>query len=570
MYQILCDNNPILDLRDDSLIVTNPQVSLEVNTVGNASFTIYNTHPYYGVMQKLKSVFEIRDDIGVIFRGRMTEDTLDFDNGKAVDLEGAMAFFNDSVIRPFAFPEDFEENEGYIAAAESGNVVAFLLGWFIDQHNAQVQDWQKLKLGNVTVADPNNYITRSSTEYASTWETIKSKLFESALGGYLCIRYEDDGNYIDYVSEFELTNTQAIEFGENLLDLTKNTDATATYSAIIPLGADIEDANGKKNRLTIADRADGEVSGDIIKSGDTIYSLRAVEAYGWKYAPTSETTWDDVTESSNLLTKGVEWLVTHGMMFSNSIEVSAVDLHITDGEIQSFRIYRNIPVRSAPHGLDETYQLTKLKIDILNPQNTKITVGATRLTLTDSTNKQQAGTVTRIEKAEKDIEETRNSITSIAHNVVIEQQTSIVNSCTEILMAALDSYVLTSDYDQYRETVSTELELMAGQLLITNTTLTEEITNVDGDMQSKFNALYEWISIAGGSMTFGSSDSVITLEVSKDAILFKNNEVEFGSWDGENFYTGNIIIRLNEKAQFGNISYVPRTSGHVSVLWVGD
>ena len=115
-----------LDLRDEKLIVLNPKCKLKVNTVGEASFTIHKRHPYYGQLKKLKSIFEIADEIGVIFRGRMTNDSLDFHNGKAVDLEGAMAFLNDSYIEPFKFPEDFLEDNNYNS---SSNVIEFFLGY---------------------------------------------------------------------------------------------------------------------------------------------------------------------------------------------------------------------------------------------------------------------------------------------------------------------------------------------------------------------------------------------------------------------------------------------------------
>jgi hypothetical protein len=194
MYQVLCDGYPLLDYRDNDLILVAPKVKLAANKVGEASFTIYKNHPYYGNLKHARSVVEISDEIGVIFRGRITGDTVDFDNGKAVDLEGALAYFNDSVVRPFEFPKDVERNTEYIAASKSGNVIQFFLKWLIDRHNEQVQDFQEFKLGRVTVTDPNNYLYRSSTDYTNTWETLKSKLFDSALGGYLCIRYEADGN----------------------------------------------------------------------------------------------------------------------------------------------------------------------------------------------------------------------------------------------------------------------------------------------------------------------------------------------------------------------------------------
>ncbi len=240
MYQVKVDGHPLLDLRDEKLILFNPKVKMEVNTVGEGSFTIFKNHPYYDKIKRLKSVFEVRDEIGAIFRGRMTDDTIDFDNGKAIDLEGLMAFFNDSIIAPYNFPEDFLEDAEYITAAESGNVVEFFLNWLIEHHNSQVEPFQRFKLGVVTVSDPNNYLSRSDTEAQHTWDVLKSKLFDSALGGYLCIRYEDDGNYIDYLSEFTLVNTQEIEFGKNLLDLKHGTKGSETYSAIIPIGAEIE------------------------------------------------------------------------------------------------------------------------------------------------------------------------------------------------------------------------------------------------------------------------------------------------------------------------------------------
>lgn len=400
MYRLTCDSIPLLDYRDDELILVNPRIKLEVNTVGEGSFTIYKNHPHYDSLKKLKSVFEASDDNGVIFRGRATGDTVDFDLGKQVDLEGAMAYFNDSVVRPFDFPVDFQNDANYIKAAQNGNVIAFFLGWLIDNHNSQVQDFQKMKLGNVTVADPNNYIVRSNSDYASTWETLKGKLFDSALGGYLCIRYEADGNYIDYLAEFTETNEQEIVYGENLLDLKSETEASEIYSAIIPIGA---------LGLTLEGLADGNVTDDIVKSGDTLYSKKAVAEYGWIYAPTAETTWDDVTDDVNLRRKGAEWL-TSGTVAKNAIEASAVDLHFTDKQVESLRIYKNVNVHSAPHGMAESFPLTKLEIELLNPQNTKITVGKTFQTLTDRNANMQEEAKKRYSKLSKDDESIRLEI----------------------------------------------------------------------------------------------------------------------------------------------------------------
>lgn len=84
------------------------------------------------------------------------------------------------------------------------------------------------------------------------------------------MRYESDGTYLDYVADYPLSNTQSVEFAQNLLDLTDSLDASDVYTAILPLG---------KDKLTIADLPDGEVTTGIMKEGKTIYSTAGVEKY---------------------------------------------------------------------------------------------------------------------------------------------------------------------------------------------------------------------------------------------------------------------------------------------------
>lgn len=423
MYQILCDGYPIYDPRDEEYVVNNPKCKLKVNTVGEASFSVFATHPYYGEMQKLKSVFEIRQDGEPIFRGRMTDDTRDFNNVLMVDLEGALAYFNDSIVRPYSFPEDFTNNSGYNAAVSSGNVIEFFLKWLIDNHNSQVQPFQQFRLGRVTVKDPNNYLSRSDTEYKNTWEVLKSKLFESALGGYLCIRYENDGNYIDYLKDFDLTNEQHIVYGENLLDIVSESDATATYSAMIPLGkklSEISESNTSDARLSLSGLANGDVTSDLVKDGDTIYSRSAVNRFGWIYAPVSDTTWEDVTIAENLKTRAVE-AFTDIVKFLNTITIKAVDLHFSDKEVESFRMYRYTVVESAPHDHRGQYVLSELDIDLFNPQNTVFVLGNTSLSLTDvnkQSNKNQTEKMdillSQTEKGAGNISEIQKAVESLS------------------------------------------------------------------------------------------------------------------------------------------------------------
>ena len=570
MYQVKCDENILLDYRDPSLILENPQVDLEVNTIGSASFTMYDTHPYYNRMKKLKSIFEVSDEIGVIFRGRMTNDSVDFDNVKDVEIEGIMGCFNDSIVRPYSFPEDFVEDADYISASESGNVVKFLLNWFIENHNSQVQDWQKFKLGEVTVSDPNNYVTRSNTKHSKTWEELKSKLFESSLGGYLCIRYEDDGNYIDYLSEFTLTNTQGIEFGSNLLDLKTDSDASNIFTAIIPIGAEIEtetettdEETGEKtttvtkSRVTIEGLADGEITSDIVKSGDTIYSKSAVENFGWIYANVDETTWDDVTTPENLQTRAMTTLQQTGVKYTDVVEYNAADLHCTDEEIRSFRIYRNVNVNSAPHNQKGVYPLTKLQIPLLKPQDTKITVGGKSMSFSDTNIKNNQSTEIRIQKTEKDIEETRSNISSVGNQITTESS-SIVNTCEGIFLEALKSYTKTGDFDSFKETVESQLKVVSDEISGSITKSIEEIVNVNGDLQKQITEVQGLFSytiengLVIGKLVDGEQNPY-QVQIQNNEINILNNGSIVQSFDAE----GNSLIpKLKVTEQFDFLGFV--------------
>ena len=404
MYQIKCDDYVLYDPRDDGLLVINPKCNLGANTVGEASFTILSNHIYYDKLKRLKSIFEIQQNGHPIFRGRMTNDSKDFYNRMEADLEGVLGFTNDTIVPPFKTVNNLETFS-----------VDDFFSWVLGQHNAQVEPWQQLKVGNIEGFDGVR-IERYSDKYTTTWEILKTRLFESELGGYLMIRYEDDGNYVDYVKTFKETAPQQITFGKNMLDITHATDANETYSAILPLGKETQVETGSdyegdyvdikdsvKDNISLKDLPDGDLTDDLVKKGRFVYSKSAKEKYGWICAPVDNTTWDDITTVDGLKNKAIEYLSGTAMLLSDTIDIKAVDLSFTDDQIQSFRIYQNVLINSPVHGISNVnYPLTRLEIDIMNPQNTKITLGETKRVLTDKTN-QASQTVEGVRKANQDM-----------------------------------------------------------------------------------------------------------------------------------------------------------------------
>lgn len=298
MYIVKLDGQPMFDPRVDELKVSDLKLNLEVNTAGTFNFTIYPSHPLYDNINKLKSVIEVYQDNILLFRGRPLNDQLDFYNVKKVICEGDLAFLNDSIQRPYEY---------------SGTVSDYLEQLIVN-HNAEVAEDRQFTLGNVTVIDANDYITRADSSYPKTWETIKTKLLD-LLGGYIMVRRQDGINYIDYLADSEYMSEQVIRIGENILDVSRSREGQDIYTAIIPIGATLKDEEGNDYKLDIK-----SVNGGL----DYIYDQTAVDLYGWIFRRVE---FNDVAVASNLLTKAQAELAA-AINTVVSIDLKAIDLSL--------------------------------------------------------------------------------------------------------------------------------------------------------------------------------------------------------------------------------------------------
>ena len=447
----------------DNLVVLDPVIPLTISGSGVAEFTMLPTHPQLDKIRKLRGIVEVTENDEVIYRGRVVGNTKNFDLSHRIRVEGIVSCLNDSIVEPYNFPGDFVDDPEYQAAAESGNVVDYYFRWLLGQHNGQVSDEQKILPGNVTVADPNNYISRSKEEPAVVTDLIKA-LPESSLGGYLMVRYEADGTYLDYVADLPLTNAQPVEFGQNLLDLIAEYDATETCTAVRPVG---------KDGLDISLEQDGDVDDDIVKVGNIVYSKSGRQTYG---KITKLVQFTDTTVAKNLVSSAATWLRSNGLGENESITCTAVDLHLVDSDVASLRVGRHTLVSSLPHGFENQFPLLEMSLDIMNPQNTSITMGRTRRTFTG----EQIGADANINIK---LDEVKNNVSGQIGNVKTEIKhiTEAQQNSEQIILSALEKKVETSDFETYQQEQKSELEILSNQISITVTETEQKIKDaVDG------------------------------------------------------------------------------------------
>lgn len=354
MYEVYCNGFLLHSNTIENLKLINPKASLEDNKTGSFTFTIYPNHPYYDMIHKLTSIITVYQDDYVLFRGRVLNDELGFRNEKSITCEGELAFFLDSVYRPYDY---------------SGSISGFL-SQLIDNHNAQVESYKQFTLGKVTVTDPNNTIIRSDINCNKTWNVIEKKLIE-LLGGHIIVRHENGVNYIDYLSDYTTISNQTIEFSKNLLDMKRKRKGESIITALIPYGAKLKDESGEETdtRLDIT-----SVNGGV----DYIYDADAVAEHGWIF---DTKTWDDVTVASNLLTKANAHLASL-VSIIDTLDITAADLAGTGQQVSSFHLGTYVRVTSNPHGIDQTFRVTKLSIDLMKPASNKLTLGGIVQSLT--------------------------------------------------------------------------------------------------------------------------------------------------------------------------------------------
>ena len=363
MYLIYLDGDLFYDPRSPDQGLTDMTLEMEVNKSGALKFTIPKTHPQIDDLKKMYSEISVYQDDDWLYTGRVLSDGYDFYGNRTVECEGELSYLLDSIQR-------YHEYHDISVADYFADLIA--------KHNSDVDQRKRFTVGQVTVTDSNNSLYRYST-YENTWKTIEDRLI-SRLGGYIRIRHENGQRYIDYITDYGHTNTQVIRFGENILDLTREGDCDSLATVIIPLGKRDDETD---ERLTIASVNDGK---------DYIEDAEAIEKYG-RIVKVVE--YDDVELPENLLRKGRE-VLNRQKILTVSIEITAVDLHLIDVEIERCKVGDSIRVVSEPHGLDDYMVIKKIYLDFLHPENSRLTLGATLITLASSMSRGTAAVLTSL------------------------------------------------------------------------------------------------------------------------------------------------------------------------------
>lgn len=377
------------------------------------SLTIQPTHPLWDsftrdtVMLPNREVELVEYETGIVlFRGRVRAISMEFDGSKKLTCEGAMAYLNDTTVRPYK-TYDTDEIECDINAPAEANK---LFEWFIEQHNAHVMNaCEKFRIG---VNDGANYgkLQRGTGTRPATLKEMRDKL-EKACGGWLRVRYDATGSIIDWLPDTGAAEaTQRVELGSNLLDLDTQVDGKDIYTAIVPVG---KTGKGSDEHKVNVSAETAYVPFGFAIQGDAVVDMTAVEKYGL----IEKTMSYDLDKPQALADKAVTDLAAGKL--DDSIEVSAFDLHNLNEQTLPIDFLDRVFVKSEPHGIERYMICSGRTINLTNPTATQYKLGAITATLT-------RGATSSQESAQESIAKRVTSLSNATRNIAKDAATTTI------------------------------------------------------------------------------------------------------------------------------------------------
>lgn len=366
-----------------------PTLKTEVGKAGSFSFKLPITNTEFDQFEDIVSYVDLYRGDDLIFSGRVFGvGPKDFYGQTNIYCEGLLAVFNDSIFEPIIFNGTLNE----------------LLTAFLEQHNDQVDDPKKVYLGKVTVED--NYVYRAYENYEPTIDRLDDIV--DSYGGYMSVRKENGLLYLDYLQDFEEISNQTIDFGENLLDITQETDVSELATVLIPFGGDIQNEDGSSTKVDIT---------SVNLGLNYIENIEAISQYGriWKVHE-----WSDVTVPTILRKKAVDYLAEISQP-KVSIDVSAVDMAKAGSNINYFKAGQYVHVHSTFHNVDRNILVKSQDLKLLDPASNTMTLSDKFTGFIGKTNKN----ITNINKS-IDVIYTKTEGNSVK-NEDLQNQINIIN-----------------------------------------------------------------------------------------------------------------------------------------------
>lgn len=336
-----------------------------LSDIGTFEFELMYDHPLYNKIEPITGLVKIinKYDKEIEFYGRVIKPDAGMDSSglfaKTFVCESVLGYLQDST-------QTFQR--------VPNNGVEDYFRRIIAVHNSQVEPHKRFKVGRVTVLNQSD-IPYRYIGYDTTFDTIKTYLI-GRMGGYIQLRLEDDGMYLDYLKDVGQEMGSPIQLGTNIETARRELDLSNLITRLVPLGADLD----KDNR-------DEETGQYVVRERVTINSVNGgknyiedaelVKKFGILQRPMD---WTEIKDAGILLQRGQQYMQSQKIAIS-AWSVSVVELYLINQSFEKFKVGNTHPIDNAPLSGVERLQIIKKVIDVTQPESVDLTVGADSMTL---------------------------------------------------------------------------------------------------------------------------------------------------------------------------------------------
>ena len=305
-------------------------------------------------------------------------------------------------------------------------------------------------------------------------------------------------------------NGVTIRYGKNMTDVNQEEDGSGVYTGVYPYWYSEEEGSADLGSSYVP--VEGEF--DFTR----ILLLDLTEEFENK--PTAEELTQKAQEYISNHDPGVPTISTTVSWYQSKDFVENVNL----GDV--------VGVYFSRLGISAKAKIVKTRYNALQNRYESVDIGSVRSSIAGTIVSMDQGvssvtqyTVTETRRITKELEMTADGLRSAISDSA-QNTTQLIQQSQAIIMEALQEYATTGDLEQLRSSMQSRFEILAGQIEASFTSISETVSDLDGETTRKFSEIHSFIrlmaqtSTVNGGIVIGESTSQIKLKLENDILYF--------------------------------------------------
>nr|DAG42582.1 MAG TPA: tail protein [Caudoviricetes sp.] len=386
-----------------------------------------------------------------------------------------------------------------------------------------IEPFNALSLASALEGMKTNAVTENPFEY-ETDKTVISDFVVSYPSSARSLVAGQRGSLLDtYGGELEFDRYQVkiwahrgkdngvtIRYGKNMTDVNQEEDGSGVYTGVYPYWYSEEEGSADLGSSYVP--VEGEF--DFTR----ILLLDLTEEFENK--PTAEELTQKAQEYISNHDPGVPTISTTVSWYQSKDFVENVNL----GDV--------VGVYFSRLGISAKAKIVKTRYNALQNRYESVDIGSVRSSIAGTivsmdqwVSSVTQYTVTETRRITKELEMTADSLRSAISDSA-QNTTQLIQQSQAIIMEALQEYATTGDLEQLRSSMQSRFEILAGQIEASFTSISETVSDLDGETTRQFSEIHSFIrlmaqtSTVNGGIVIGESTSQIKLKLENDILYF--------------------------------------------------